>query len=87
MCLIYCAQKPQKIEHKNTEYEYKHCQAVSEYTEGESVLFQNYNSQNKWEIGIVPKKLGNLHYHIEYCDKVVKKHLRVIYGQIILIRI
>ena len=53
--------KPPKIDHKNTEYQYLHCKAVCEYTEGESMLFRNYNSQNKWEIGIVQKKLGNLH--------------------------
>ena len=48
---------------------------MSEYTEGESILFRNYNSQNKWEKGIVQKKLGNLHYLIKYNNKVVKKHL------------
>ena len=64
-----------KIQHKNTECQYQHCKAVSEYTEGESILFRNYNSQNKWETGIVQKKLGNLHYLIKYNDKVVKKHL------------
>ena len=48
---------------------------MSEYTEVESILFRNYNSQNKWEIGIIEKKLGNLHYLIKYNDKVVKKHL------------
>ena len=50
-------------------------QCLSIYTEGESILFRNYNSQNKWEIGTVHKKLGNLHYLIKYNDKVVKKHL------------
>ena len=49
--------KTSKIEHKNIEYQNKHCKAVSEYTEGESILFRNYNSQNKWEKGIVQKKL------------------------------
>ena len=48
---------------------------MSEYTEGESILFRNYNSQNKWETGIVQKKLGSLHYLIKYNNKVVKKHL------------
>ena len=67
--------KTLNIEHKNTEYQNHHCKAVSEYTEGESILFRNYNSQNKWEIGIVQKKLGNLHYLIKYNDKVVNKHL------------
>ena len=60
--------KTPKIEHKNAEYQNQNCKTVSEYTEGESILFRNFNSQNKWEIGIVHKKLGNLHY-------VVKKHL------------
>ena len=67
--------KTQKIEHKNAEYQQKHCKTVSEYAEGESILFPNYNSQKKWEKGIVQKKLGNLHYLIKYNDKVVKKHL------------
>ena len=67
--------KTPKIKHKNAEYQNQHCKAVSEYTEGESILFRNYNSQNKWEISIVHKKLGNLHYLIKYNDKVVKKHL------------
>ena len=75
MCLIYCAQRPQKIEIKNVEYQHKHCKAVSEYTEGESILFRKYNSQNKWENGIVQKKLGNLHNLVKYNNKVVKKHL------------
>ena len=48
---------------------------MSEYTEGESILIRNYNSQNKWEIGIVQKKLCNLHYLLKYNDIVVKKHL------------
>ena len=48
---------------------------MSEYTESESIRFRNYDSQNKWEIGIVEKKLGNLHYLIIYNDKVVKKRL------------
>ena len=47
---------------------------MSEYT-GESILFRNYNSQNKWEKGIVQKKIGSLHYLIKYNNKVVKKHL------------
>ena len=64
-----------KIEHKNAEYQNKHCKAVSEYTEGESIFFRNYNSQNKWEIGIDQKKLGNLHYLIKYNNEVVNKHL------------
>ena len=67
--------KTSKIEHKNAEYQNQHCKAVSEYTEGESILFRNYNFQNKWEIGIVQKKLGNLHHLIKYNNKVVKKHL------------
>ena len=54
--------KSPKIEHKNTEYQNQQCKAVSEYTEGESILFRNYDSQNKCEIGIVHKKLGNLPY-------------------------
>ena len=49
--------KTSKIEHKNAEYRNQHCKAVSEYTEGESILFLNYNSQNKWEICIVQKKI------------------------------
>ena len=67
--------KTSKIEHKTVEYQHKHCKAVSEYTEGESILFRNYNSKNEWEKGIVQKKLGNLHYLIEYNNKVAKKHL------------
>ena len=67
--------KTPKIEHKNAEYQNQHCKAVSEYTEGESILFRNNNSQNKWETGIVHKKLGNLHYLIKNNDKVIKKHL------------
>ena len=67
--------KTQKIEHMNTEYQNQHCEAVSEYTESESIPFRNYNSQNKWEIGIIHKKLSNLHYLMKYNDKVVKKHL------------
>ena len=67
--------KTSKIEFKNAEYQDQHCKAVSYYTEGESILFRNYNSQNKWEIGIVHKKLGNLHYLIRCNNKVVKKHL------------
>ena len=73
MCLIYCAQRPQKIEHKNTEYQNQHCKAVSEYTEDESILFRNYNSHNKWVIGII--EIGYLHYLIKYNYKVVKIHL------------
>ena len=44
--LIYGAHrsKPPKIEHKNAEYQKQHCKAVSECTEGESILFRNYNS-------------------------------------------
>ena len=67
--------KTSKIEIKNLEHQDQHCKVVSEYTEGESVLFRNYNSQNKWEKGIVQKKLGSLHYLIKYNNKVVKKHL------------
>ena len=67
--------KTPKIKHKNADYQNQHCKAVSEYTGDESILFQNYNSQNKWEMGIVNTKLGNLHYLIKYFDKVVKKHL------------
>ena len=48
--------KNSKIEIKNLEYQEKNCKAVSEYTEWESMLFRNYNSQNKWEKGIVQKK-------------------------------
>ena len=48
--------KTSKIKHKNEKYQNQLCKAVSEYTEGESILFQNYNSQNKWEINIVQKK-------------------------------
>ena len=33
--------KTSKIEHENTEYQNKHCKAVYEYTEGESILFRN----------------------------------------------
>ena len=67
--------KTSKIEIKNLEHQYKNCKAVSEYTEGESILFRNYNSQNKWEKGIVQKKIGSLHYLIKHNNKVVKKHL------------
>ena len=67
--------KTSKIEIKNLEHQDKNCKAVSEYTEGESILFRNYNSQNKWEKGIVHKKIGSLHYLIKYNNKVVKKHL------------
>ena len=67
--------KTSKIEHKTAEHQNKHCKAVSEYTDGESILFRDYNSQNKWEKGIVQKKLGNLHYLIKYNNKVVKKNL------------
>ena len=67
--------KTSKIEQKTAEYPYKHYKVVSEYTEGESILFRNYNSQSKWEIGIVQKKIGSLHYLIKYNNKVVKKHL------------
>ena len=67
--------KTSKIEHKNAKYKNQNCKAVSEYTEDESILFRNYNSQNKWGKGIVQKKLGNLHYLIKYNNKVVKKHL------------
>ena len=51
--------KTSKIEIKNLEHQDKNCKAVSEYTEGESILFRNYNSQNKWEKGIVQKKIGS----------------------------
>ena len=64
-----------KIEIKNLEHQDKNCKAVSEYTEGESILFRNYNSQNKWEKSIVQKKIGSLHYLIKYNNKVVKKDL------------
>ena len=67
--------KTSKIKLKTVEYQHEHCKAVSEYTEGESILFRNYNSQNKWEKGIVQKKLGNLHYFIKYNNEVVKKLL------------
>ena len=67
--------KTSKIEIKNLEHQDKNCKAVSEYTEGESILFRNYNSQNKWEKGIVQKKIVSLHYLIKYNNKVVKKHL------------
>ena len=67
--------KTSKIEIKNLEHQDKNCKAVSEYTEGESILFRNYNSQNKWEKGIIQKKIGSLHYLIKYNNKVVKKHL------------
>ena len=36
--------KTSKIEIKNLEHQDKNCKAVSEYTEGESILFRNYNS-------------------------------------------
>ena len=68
-----------RIESKNVEHQYQHCKAVSEYTEGESILLRKYNSQNKWEIGIVQKKIGNLHHLIKYNGKVVKKHLDQLY--------
>ena len=66
--------KTSKIEIKNLKHLDQHCKVVSEYTEGD-VLFRNYNSQNKWEKGIVQMKLGSLHYLIKYNNKVVKKHL------------
>ena len=47
--------KTSKIEIKNLEHKDKNCKSVSEYTKGESILFRNYNSQNKWEKGIVQK--------------------------------
>ena len=48
--------KTSKIEIKNLEHQDKNCKAVSDYTEkGESILFRNYNSQNKWEKGVVQK--------------------------------
>ena len=67
--------KTSKIEIKNLEHQDKNCKAVYEYTEGESILFRNYNSQNKSEKGIVQKKIGSLHYLTKYNNKVVKKHL------------
>ena len=67
--------KTSKIKIKNLEHQEKNCKAVSVYTEGESILFRNYNSQNKWEKGIVQKKIGSLHYLIKYNYKVVKKQL------------
>ena len=67
--------KTSKIEIKNLEHQDKNCKAVSEYTEGESILFRNYNFQNIWEKCIVQKKVGSLHYLIKYNNKVVKKHL------------
>ena len=66
--------KTSKIEIKNLEHQDQHCEAESEYTEGESMLYRNYNSQNKWEKCIVQKKLGSLHYFIKYNNRVVKKH-------------
>ena len=48
---------------------------MSEYTDGEFILFRNYNSQNKLEKGIVQNKLGSLHYLIKYNNKVVKKNV------------
>ena len=67
--------KTSKIEIENLEDQDQYCKAVSEYTEGKSILFRNYNSKNKWEKSIVQKKLGSLHYLIKYNNKVVKKHL------------
>ena len=61
--------KTSKIEIKNLEHQNQHCKVVFEYTEGESALFRNYNSQNKWEKGIVQKKLGSLHYLIKYNNR------------------
>ena len=57
--------KTSRIEIKNLEHQDHHCNAVSEYTEGESILFRNYNSQNKWDKGIVRNKLRSLHYLIK----------------------
>ena len=37
-----------KMEYKRAEYQNQHCKAVSQYTEVESILIRNYNSQNKW---------------------------------------
>ena len=65
--------KISKIEIKNLEHQDKNCKAVSDYTEGESILFRNYNSKNKWGKGIVQTKIGSLHYLIKYNNKVVKK--------------
>ena len=64
-----------KIENKNLQHQDQNCKAVSEYTEGEPILFRNYNSRNKWEKGIVQKKIGCLHYLIKYNNKVVKETL------------
>ena len=64
--------KTSKIEIKNVEYQHKHCKAMSEYKEGESILFPNYNSQNKWEIGIVRKKLGNSITSLNITIKVLR---------------
>ena len=61
--------KTSKIEIKNLEHQDQHCKAVSEYSEGESILFRNYNAQNKWEKRIVQKKLGSLHYLMKYSNK------------------
>ena len=47
--------KKKKKEPKNAEYQKQHCKAVSEYVEGDSILFRNYNFQNKWQIGVVKK--------------------------------
>ena len=41
--------KTSKIEIKNLQHQDQNCKAVSEYTEGEPILFRNYNSENKWE--------------------------------------
>ena len=46
-----------------------------EYIEGDRILFRDYNSQNKWSMGIVQKKTDNLHCLIEYNGKVRMKHL------------
>ena len=67
--------KTSQIEIKNLKDQDKNCKAVSQYTEGEPILFRNYNSQNRWEKGIVQKKRGSFHYLIKYNNKVVKKYL------------
>ena len=65
--------KTSKIEIKNAEYQDQHCKAVSEYTEGESILFRNYNSQNKWEIGIVKKNWVNYTTSLNITIKLLRK--------------
>ena len=42
---------------------------------GDEICIRNYNSREKWIVGIVKRTIGDCMYEVQVSDKIVRRHI------------